>query len=99
MWLSQESLLFFPQPSLGKATAPPGWTLEPVSFKAADGARLAGVLVKPGDAPVAKVPLLIFYGGNAEEVTISAAGAHLFGPRAFLLVNYRGYGASEGKPS
>lgn len=97
MWLSQESLIFLPQPSLGKATAPPGWTLEPVNLAARDGTRLAGVIVRP---PIAgRVPLLIFYGGNAEEVTLAAAGAHLFGPRAFLAVNYRGYGASEGRPS
>ena len=98
MWLSQESLIFMPQPPLGKATAPPGWTLESVNLKASDGTRLGGVLVKPPGSGERR-PLLIFYGGNAEEVTLSAAGAHLFGPRALLLVNYRGYGTSEGKPS
>ena len=103
LWLSQESMIFLPQPSLGKPTAPRGWSLEAVRFTARDGTRLAGVLVKPGAAPDvapdARSPLLIFYGGNAEEVTLSAHGAHLLGTRALLLVNYRGYGESEGRPS
>jgi len=45
-------------------------------------------------------PLLIYFGGNAEEVT---ANAPLFGSMldswSLLLVNYRGFGQSTGKPS
>lgn len=102
LWLAQESMIFLPQPSLGKPAAPRGWSLEAVGFTARDGTRLAGVLVKPGAvagvSPEARTPLVIFYGGNAEEVTVAAHGAHLLGPRALLLVNYRGYGQSEGRP-
>ena len=62
-----------------------------------DGTRLAGVLAMP--AAVAKPPLVIYFGGNAEEVTAYAAQAQaLYGPRAALFVNYRGYGASAGRP-
>ena len=97
LWFSQDSLLFLPQRAYAKPVPPPGWILEDVRYTARDGTKLSGVLVKPvASAPLA---LLISYGGNAEEITASASAAQLFGPRASLLVNYRGYGESEGKPS
>jgi fermentation-respiration switch protein FrsA (DUF1100 family) len=88
--------VFYPRPVLGDAAAPRGWRLEKVMIQARDGTRLAGVLVLP---PRAKPPLIIYFGGNAEEVTAFATDASgLYGERAVLLVNYRGYGASGGKP-
>jgi fermentation-respiration switch protein FrsA (DUF1100 family) len=96
IWLAQESMMFYPQPALPKPAAPAGWRLEDVSIKARDGTKLAGLLAVP-DAP--KAPLVIYFGGNAEEVTAYAGEAQaLYGPRAVLFVNYRGYGASEGRP-
>ncbi len=96
-WLAQESLMFFPRAAMAEARAPQGWRLEPVDFSAADGTRLVGVLLRPAGEPV---PLVIYYGGNAEELTEGAeALAREHGARALLLVNYRGYGASQGKPS
>lgn len=99
LWLAQDGMLFFPQPARGPAAAPPGWVLEPVSLAAADGTRLAGVLSLPPGAATARHPAVIYFGGNAEEVTASAREAgRRYGRRAVLLVNYRGYGESEGKP-
>lgn len=96
IWFAQESLQFYPQPALTRALAPAGWKLEEVSFKSSDGTTLAGVLVMP---PVERPPLLIYYGGNAEEVTAYAHGAaDTYGERAVLLMNYRGYGRSGGRP-
>lgn len=97
VWFAQDSLIFFPRPANLPARAPEGWRLEQVSLDTADGARLAGVLLRP---PVERAPLVIYFGGNAEELTEGAqqlAAEH--GERALLLVNYRGYGASQGKPS
>ena len=97
VWFGQERLLFYPQPLHGKAAAPLGWQVEEVRLAAGDGTPLAGVLVKP---PVERAPLVIYYGGNAEEVTAYAAdAAGTYGDRAVLFVNYRGYGASGGKPA
>lgn len=96
VWFAQERLLFYPRAPLGRPAAPPGWQLEEVRFQARDGTRLAGVLVKPG---AGRGPLVIYYGGNAEEVTAYAAAAgESYGERAALLVNYRGYGDSGGSP-
>lgn len=96
VWLSQESLMFFPRAAVGAAKAPPGWRLEEVAFTAHDGTGLAGVLVLP---PRERAPLVIYFGGNAEVVTESAAAvAEDYGERAVLLVDYRGYGKSAGRP-
>lgn len=96
LWFSQEKLLFHPQPAAPLPSPPPGWTLEAVSIESAGGVRLAGVLAKP---PAERPPVVIYFGGNAEEATAFAPLAErTYGPCAVLLVNYRGYGASEGRP-
>lgn len=97
IWLSQERLMFMPHRAFAPASAPPGWRLEVVRVTGRDGTRLAGVLARPpGEG---RLPLVIYYGGNAEEVTAYAAAvAESYGPRAVLLVNYRGYGESQGSP-
>ncbi|MGZ5034137.1 MAG: alpha/beta hydrolase [Usitatibacter sp.] len=96
IWIAQERLQFYPQRVLTPPAAPAGWKLEEIAFKSSDGTTLAGVLVKP---PVERPPLVIYYGGNAEEVTAYASGAaDTYGARAVLLMNYRGYGRSGGKP-
>lgn len=97
VWLIQERLLFYPQPVRTAPRAPDGWSFEQVRLTAADGAVLAGVLVRP---EASRTPVVVYFGGNAEEVTAGAQGAaHDYGKRAVLLMNYRGYGASSGKPT
>jgi uncharacterized protein len=97
VWLVQERLIFMPVGVGAPPQAPPGWRLETVSIAARDGTRLAGVLLLPPAS--AHLPLVIYYGGNAEEATASAAQAQAsYGERALLLMNYRGYGESAGRP-
>ncbi|MBL0142099.1 MAG: alpha/beta hydrolase [Betaproteobacteria bacterium] len=99
LWFAQERLLFFPQPPRGTPAGPPGWTLEKISISAADGTPLAGVLLLPPREPASRTPAVLYFGGNAEEVTAYAADAERhYGRRAVLLVNYRGYGDSGGQP-
>jgi hypothetical protein len=44
--------------------------------------------------------VVLYYGGNAEEVlTFAPESEALYGSRAVLLMNYRGYGQSLGTPS
>ena len=96
VWALQERLMFFPQ-AAGTPRAPAGWSLEPVRIDVDAGVQLAGVLLKP---PVANPPVVLYFGGNAEEVTAYAHEASsAYGARAVLLVNYRGYGASGGRPA
>ena len=57
---------------------------------------MRGWLVKPADTIA---PLLVYFGGNAEEASSLIAMADRFEGRAIALVNYRGYGESSGRPS
>jgi uncharacterized protein len=97
MYLVQDSLLFFPQPLVGAPPAArPGRPVEPLAFETADGLRLRGWLLGTDAAPA---PLVIYYGGNAEEVSWQAREPVWPADWSLALMNYRGYGGSEGKPS
>ena len=99
LWLLQERMIFFPQP-LEPGTSErirarvPG--AEEVVITAADGTRLRGWLRHPQGA--AAVGLVIYFGGNAEEIGWLVEDGPWPREWAVALVNYRGYGASEGRP-
>src|SRR5437899_4018759 len=93
MWVFQERMLFFPRPLDSRPAPRPN--VEEVSIVAAGGVKLRGWLVKGDGAPA---PLVIYFGGNAEEVSWLADLADHFAGWSLLLVNFRGYGESEGKP-
>jgi hypothetical protein len=93
MWSCQERLLFFPR-SLESRPAPRP-DLEDLTLLAADGTRLRGWLVKGSGMPA---PLVIYFGGNAEEVSWLTGVANQFAGWSLLLMNYRGYGESQGSP-
>lgn len=64
-----------------------------------DGERLRGWLLRPAAAPRgARLPAVLYFGGNAEEVSWMLGDAHRLGGVAFAAFNYRGYGASTGAP-
>lgn len=95
MYLGQDSLIFHPQPLAESRRAAvasrPG--VESLFIDAADGVRLHAWHVK-GD------PLVIYFGGNAEEVSWMLDDAARRAPGVgWLLVDYRGYGSSAGSPS
>jgi len=97
MYLIQDSLLFFPRPLVGPPPASRvARPVEELVFETADGPRLRGWLVGTAAGPA---PLVIYYGGNAEEVSWQAREPVWPADWSLALVNYRGYGASEGKPS
>ena len=95
LYLAQDSLIFHPQrleesrrAALAQASA-----AESLFIHAADGTRLHAWHVK-GD------PLVIYFGGNAEEVSWMLEDAPRRAPGVgWLLVDYRGYGSSDGSPS
>lgn len=93
-WLTQEGMIFFPQPVGSVAHLPA--RASPLELIAADGTHLRGWIVKGAAAPA---PAVIYFGGNAEEVSWTLSDARWPREWAIVGVNYRGYGASEGKPS
>lgn len=100
MYLVQDQLIFFPRPlaeerrvQLAKRHA---GAARSVLMEAADGTRLHAWHVKGA----AGAPLVLYLGGNAEEVSWMIEDARSRVPgTAWLLVDYRGYGASHGRPS
>jgi uncharacterized protein len=88
LYLLQSRLLYLPTPEVALHGVP--------SIRVQhDGAALKVWELHP-DARTA----LIYFGGNAEEVSLNAADfAAAFPDTAVYLVNYRGYGGSTGRPS
>ncbi|MDB5933169.1 MAG: hypothetical protein JWQ01_513 [Massilia sp.] len=84
----QRSLIYFPQPkSYGGSSV--------TIILPSSGADIL-VTMRPHAGPKA----LIYFGGNAEDVSASMASfARAFPDYAIYLLHYRGYGGSAGKPS
>ena len=68
-----------------------------ISLNAPDGVRLHGWHLRSDSSSPA--PLLIFFGGNAEDVSAMLLEHRRFRDMSLLLINYRGYGLSKGKPT
>ncbi len=108
IYLAQDSLIFYRQP-LSEARRADAAKRFPAAreifIQAKDGTRQhAWHVPAPGPAPR---PLVIYFGGNAEEVSwmLDRIGDPRIDPArgetpgaGWLLVDYRGYGLSEGSP-
>ncbi len=85
LFVFQRSLIYFAQPRA--VTAPESTLTLPV-----DGAELV-VTVRPHEGPKA----IIYFGGNAEDVSMNLANfSEAFPAHALFLLHYRGYGGSTG---
>jgi hypothetical protein len=88
LFFAQRSFIYYPQP---KSPADNGPTLT----LNVDGERIL-VSTHPNSGPDA----VIYFGGNAEDVSLSLPTlAEAFPERSIFAMNYRGYGGSTGKPS
>ena len=99
VYFCQDYLLFFPQRLSAEKNSRLNerQDLEALEFRMSDGKKVRGwLLKKPAPAPL---KLLFYYGGNAEELSGLIPDSEKFGEWSLVLVNYRGYGQSEGKPS
>lgn len=94
----QDRLLFHPYPlhDMQRAEVRKRFPTVEEVFLQSDKQKIHAWHVK---AP-AGAPLIIYFGGNAEDVSGMLDDALAQAPGArWLLVSYRGYGASEGSPS
>jgi len=100
VWMAQDRLIFLRQPMAEAQRAAIEQRFPAargVVHSAADGTRLhAWHLGVPGNVPA---PLVIYFGGNAEEVSWMLGRAGETPGVGWLLVDYRGYGSSAGTPS
>ena len=87
LFVFQRDFIYFPQPRSG----PPAALLE-----LPDSEADVLVSVRPHAGPNA----LIYFGGNAEDVSLNLPGfSEAFPEHALYLLHYRGYGGSTGHPS
>ncbi|WP_158543547.1 alpha/beta hydrolase [Dyella solisilvae] len=88
LYFGQRSLVYQPEPS---------WLVrQPPDFELVrDGVHLRGWVMNPG-----KPRALLYFGGNAERIEDSREELARWLPdRTIYLLPYRGFGASDGKPS
>lgn len=98
-YLMQDKLIFLTRPlseQEHRAIAARHPDVADVFLQAADGTRVHAWHVKGAE----KSPLVLYFGGNAEEVSwlLEELPRRKLGA-GWLLVDYRGYGASGGKPA
>ncbi|MDZ7595090.1 MAG: alpha/beta hydrolase [Thiobacillus sp.] len=99
LYAFQESFIYFPELPSRQVTATPadiGLAFEAVRLGTADGETLAGWYIP---APAARGTLLYLHGngGNIGHRLDQVAVFHRLGLN-ILIIDYRGYGASSGKP-
>ena len=95
--LLQDRLLYFPVRRLESSPAAHGLRSEELRLTASDGVRLHGWWIRGGGERV-----VLLFPGNAGNVSHRLDRAKLFAARLGVdlwLVDYRGYGLSDGKPS
>jgi pimeloyl-ACP methyl ester carboxylesterase len=100
VYVAQARLIFYPRPLNESAARTLQRTFprsEGFELATDDGALLHGWMVR-GPAQ-GSWPLIIYYGGNAEEISWLLPEFSRMPDWAALLVNYRGYGLSQGRPS
>lgn len=97
LYVNQDDLLFHPQP---KTLADVSKILEAapefdtITFVMKDGNRTCGYISK--DTIKEKLPLVIYFGGNAEEVSHLSEYKTYFPNTIMALINYRSFGLSQG---
>ena len=92
-YVFQEKLLFFPTRINESFSYLKEYRNNEIVIKHND-VELHGWLINPD-----KSTLIIYYGGNAEEVSLNIDDFKDYLDCAVLLLNYRGYGKSSGSPS
>ena len=89
LWAFQEKLIFHPKPVRETPSNPPA---EPIDIHRPDAVLRGWVVNAESDGP-----LVVYFGGNAEEVSWNIPN-WAARKATTVLVNYRGYGDSTGKP-
>lgn len=101
LYLFQEQLLFLrphTNPQLLMSIQNKFKQIQSINLQTIDNVNLQGWLINPPVHGKSR-PLLIYFGGNAEDVMALIPTMSNFSTWTVLLMNYRGYGASEGRPS
>ena len=97
VYLAQDGLIFYRQPLPDARRAEVARRFPAVQelfLQSNDGVKLHAWHVKPAG----NAPLILYFGGNAEETSWMLEEVGNVPGASWLIVNYRGYGLSEGSP-
>jgi fermentation-respiration switch protein FrsA (DUF1100 family) len=100
LWLAGCSgLLFYPEPGLPITPARAGLEYRDIELRAADGTRLHAWWL-PAKAGVRVKGTVLHLHGNGGNLAWHLGGVHWLPEQGYqvLMLDYRGYGLSEGKP-
>lgn len=91
------SLFFYPQKQIVATPDQAGVAYEEISLRSRDGTRLSAWLLKSSGLHRGTV---YFLHGNAENISTHFASVHWLPEQGYdvLMLDYRGYGHSEGEP-
>ena len=95
LWVLQERMLFFPQPVSERSAFE---LADKSTYFVVPGAVLKGWLQPASGTGQGPCQLLMYFGGNSEEVSIGWHAHAWHMNMAQLYVNYRGFGDSSGEP-
>jgi fermentation-respiration switch protein FrsA (DUF1100 family) len=93
--------ILYPTGMLAPVAAQSPHEVESLWIEPRPGVRVEGWLVRPAGCPEgARMPLAVFFHGNAETIDDSIGHAEMYNRLgwAVLLPEYRGYGRSGGRP-
>lgn len=94
LYWKQDALIFFPRPN--DARFRDAWVDQRVEVRTPTGMLEGWWVVNP---QATHSTTLLYFGGNAEDVLYTAATSTNLDARRMLVVNYRGYGGTAGRPS
>ncbi len=97
LYLFQSRFVFFPSREIEATPDDIGLSFEPVEIRSGDGVKITGWFV-PADNPRGTI---LFFHGNGGNISHRLDSLHIFHSLGLntLIIDYRGYGRSEGKPS
>jgi len=97
VYFKQDGLIYLPMSTLVTTPAEQGMDYEDVSLTTLDGVRLHAWFV-PAPEPRG---VLLFFHGNAGNISHRMASIRIFRELGLsvFIIDYRGYGQSEGRPS
>ncbi|MGI9335019.1 MAG: alpha/beta hydrolase [Gammaproteobacteria bacterium] len=102
LYFAQDRLIYFPSKSMSATPSDVGLVYEDVRLQTSDGVRIHAWFVPAGDdsQPVAGPKAVLFFHGNAGNISDRPQTLLVFAELGLstLMVDYRGYGLSEGSP-
>jgi pimeloyl-ACP methyl ester carboxylesterase len=94
LYVRQDRMIFYPRPNDPELRE--HWRTKRVEIASGDTV-LEGWWAEGGAAATSDT-VILYFGGNAEDVLGTARIAQRFACKRMLVVNYRGYGGTKGRP-